>query len=106
MPSITYIETNGTSHNIELPLGATIMEGAIQNDVKGIVAECGGSCMCATCHIYVDEKFLDKLPTMEEEEQEMLEGATAEVKSNSRLSCQVRMSNELDGIMVRVPEEQ
>ena len=105
MPNITYIETDGTTHNIELPLGATIMEGAIQNDVKGIVAECGGSCMCATCHVYVDESFLDKLPAMEEEE-EMLEGATAEVKANSRLGCQVRITNELDGITVTVPEEQ
>jgi ferredoxin, 2Fe-2S len=106
MPKITYIENNGTEHQIELPMGATIMEGAVQNEVKGIVAECGGSCMCATCHIYVDEQFLDLLPEMEEEEAEMLEGAAAERKPNSRLGCQVRVSPKLDGIIVRVPEKQ
>lgn len=106
MPKITYIETNGTEHEIELPMGATIMEGAVQNDVKGIVAECGGSCMCATCHVYVDEQFLSLLPEMEEEESEMLQGASAEIKSNSRLGCQVRLSSKLEGIIVRIPEKQ
>lgn len=106
MPKITYIETNGTELEIELPMGATIMEGAVQNDVKGIIAECGGSCMCATCHVYVDEQFLRLLPEMEEEESEMLQGASAEIKSNSRLGCQVRLSPKLNGIIVRIPEKQ
>ncbi len=106
MPKITYIENNGTEHHIELPMGASIMEGAIQNDVKGIVAECGGSCMCATCHVYVDEQFLDLLPEMEEEEDEMLAAANAPRKANSRLGCQVRVTNALNGIIVRIPEKQ
>jgi len=106
MPKITYIENNGTEHHIELPMGASIMEGAIQNDVKGIVAECGGSCMCATCHVYVDEQFLDLLPEMEEEEDEMLAAANAPRKTNSRLGCQVRVTNALNGIIVRIPEKQ
>lgn len=106
MPQVTYIETSGKAHLVDLPLGATLMEGAVQNDVKGIVAECGGSCMCATCHVYVDEQFVDRLPDMEEEEDEMLAGAAAERKSNSRLGCQVRISNKLDGIIVHIPEKQ
>jgi 2Fe-2S ferredoxin len=106
MPKITYIENNGTEHHIELPMGASIMEGAIQNDVKGIVAECGGSCMCATCHVYVDEQFMDLLPEMEEEEDEMLAAATALRLQNSRLGCQVRVTNALNGIIVRIPEKQ
>jgi ferredoxin, 2Fe-2S len=106
MPKITYIENNGTEHQVDLPMGATIMEGAIQNDVKGVIAECGGSCMCATCHIYVDEQFLDLLPEMEEEENEMLEAANAPRQNNSRLGCQVRVSKAMDGIIVRIPEKQ
>ncbi|KAB7727630.1 2Fe-2S iron-sulfur cluster binding domain-containing protein [Rudanella paleaurantiibacter] len=106
MPKVTYIETSGKEHLVDLPLGATLMEGAVQNDVKGIVAECGGSCMCATCHVYVDDAFLDRLPDMEEEENEMLDGASAERRANSRLGCQVRISNQLDGLIVRIPDKQ
>ena len=106
MPQVTYIETSGKTHLVDLPLGATLMEGAVQNDVKGIVAECGGSCMCATCHVYVDAQFVDLLPEMEEEEDEMLDGAAAERKANSRLGCQVRVSNKLDGFIVHIPEKQ
>ncbi|AEI46887.1 2Fe-2S iron-sulfur cluster-binding protein [Runella slithyformis] len=106
MPNITYIEPNGTAKTFDLPMGATLMEGAVQNGVHGIVAECGGSCMCATCHIYVDEAFVDILPEMEEEEDEMLEGATAERQPNSRLGCQVRATQKLDGLIVRIPEIQ
>jgi ferredoxin, 2Fe-2S len=104
--NITYIEPNGTTKTFDLPLGATLMEGAVQNDVKGIVAECGGSCMCATCHVYVDEQFLDLLPKMEEEEQEMLEGAAAKRQANSRLGCQVRVSKAMNGLIVHIPNEQ
>ncbi len=106
MPNITYIEPNGTAKTFDLPMGATLMEGAVQNGVQGIVAECGGSCMCATCHIYVEEEFVDLLPEMEEEEDEMLEGATAERKPNSRLGCQVRATNKLEGLVVRIPDIQ
>lgn len=103
---ITYIESNGTAKTFDLPMGASIMEGAIQNDVKGIVAECGGSCMCATCHVYVEEQFLDLLPEMQEEEDEMLEAANAPRQSNSRLGCQVRVTKSMDGLVVRIPEKQ
>ncbi|TAE27144.1 MAG: ferredoxin [Cytophagales bacterium] len=106
MPTITYVEPGGAQHTLTLPLGATLMEGAVQNDVKGILAECGGSCMCATCHVYIDEEFLDLLPDIEEEEAEMLEGTTAERRPNSRLGCQVRVSNKLDGLIVRIPDRQ
>ena len=106
MPKVTYIEHSGKSHTYDLPLGASIMEGAVQNDVKGIIAECGGSCMCATCHVYVDDAFYDLLPDMEEEEFEMLEGAKAPRLDNSRLGCQIRISKKLDGLIVRIPEKQ
>lgn len=106
MPKAHYIEHNGTQHTIELANGHTLVEGAVQNAIPGILAECGGSCMCSTCHVYVDESFLGKLPEKDEEESEMLEEAAAELKSNSRLSCQLRMSDELDGIIVHMPERQ
>jgi ferredoxin, 2Fe-2S len=106
MPKIIYTDNSGKKSEIELPIGATLMEGAIQNDIKGIVAECGGSCMCATCHVYIDDEFLSLLPEMEEEEEEMLEGASAERKPNSRLGCQVRVSKAMEGLKVHVPEKQ
>lgn len=106
MPKITYIENSGTSVEVDLPSGATLMEGAVQNDIKGIVAQCGGSCMCATCHVYIDEAFLDKLPEMEEEEDEMLEGTTAERKPTSRLGCQVRVTTDMEGLIVNIPAKQ
>lgn len=106
MPKVTYIEFNGTAHEIDLPVGSSLVEGAVQNDIPGIVAECGGSCMCSTCHVYVDEAFADNLPKKEEEEEEMLEEAVAEIKETSRLSCQLRMTQEMDGIVVRMPESQ
>ena len=106
MPKITYINHEGETTEIDLPVGHSLVEGAVQNDIEGIVAECGGSCMCATCHCYVDEAFLDKLPEMEEEEDEMLEDAASERKSNSRLGCQIRMTEDLEGLIVRLPETQ
>lgn len=106
MPKVTYIEFNGTAHEIDLPIGSSLVEGAVQNDIPGIVAECGGSCMCSTCHVFVDESFVAKLPDMEEEEEELLEETAREAKENSRLSCQLRMTEEMDGIIVRLPETQ
>lgn len=106
MPTVTYITHQGEEHAIDLPIGHSLVEGAVQNSIPGIVAECGGSCMCATCHVYVDEAFLDQLPPREEEEEDMLEEAMAEVKPNSRLSCQIRMQAELDGLRVVMPESQ
>lgn len=103
---ITYIETSGVEKTVDLPMGATLMEGAIQNGVVGIVAECGGSCMCATCHCYIDDAFLSVMPDMEEEEDEMLAAAQAERRPNSRLGCQVRVTNNMDGLIVRIPDQQ
>lgn len=106
MPRVIYISSDGAETEVNLPLGASIMEGAVQNDIHGIVAECGGSCMCATCHVYIDDAFLKKIPDMEEEENEMLDGAAAERRYNSRLGCQLRISSNLDGIVVHLPEKQ
>jgi ferredoxin, 2Fe-2S len=106
MPKVTYIEHNGKSHTIDLVMGATIMEGAVQHGIKGILAECGGSCVCSTCHVYIADAFLEKLPDMEDEENEMLDSVSAERTPNSRLGCQVRVSKKIDGIVVQIPEKQ
>ena len=105
MPKITYIEHNGKSHTIEVPNGLTVMEGAIQNNIPGIDADCGGSMACATCHVYVDEKWFDKLKKRESAEQDMLDMAF-EPKKNSRLSCQITVSDDLDGLVVKMPSKQ
>jgi ferredoxin, 2Fe-2S len=105
MPKVTYIEFEGKEHSINLPLGFSIMEGAIQNSIKGIDADCGGSCACATCHVYIDENWVKKLPEIQESERDMLDFVT-ELKNNSRLSCQITMTDQLDGIIVRLPKKQ
>ena len=105
MPKITYIEHNGESHEIEVANGLSVMEGAVQNNISGIDADCGGSCACATCHVYVDEKWFDKLPKKESSEEDMLDMAF-EPKKNSRLSCQLMVSDQLDGLVVNLPEKQ
>ena len=105
MPQITYIEHNGKSHKLEVANGLTVMEGAVQNNIPGIDADCGGSCACATCHVYVDEKWFNKLPNKESAEEDMLDMAF-EPKSSSRLSCQLTVSNELDGLVVNMPSKQ
>ena len=105
MPKITYIEHNGKSHTIEIANGLSVMEGAVQNNIPGIDADCGGSMACATCHVYVQEKWLDKLNKIEEGEQDMLDMAF-EPKKNSRLSCQILVSEELDGLIVTTPSKQ
>ena len=105
MPKITYIEHNGKSHQIEVANGLTVMEGAIQNNIPGIDADCGGSCACATCHVYVDEKWFIKLPKKDSAEEEMLDMAF-EPKKFSRLSCQLTVTNELDGLVVKMPSKQ
>ena len=104
--SITYISNAGDTRTISVPLDDSAMEGAIKNGVDGIVAECGGACMCATCHVYVDPAWLDKLLPMEDDENAMLESTASERKSNSRLSCQLRVRKELDGLIVRTPPTQ
>ena len=105
MPKITYIEHNGKTHVQEVPNGLSVMEGAVQNNIPGIDADCGGSCACATCHVYVDEKWFNKLNTKEDAEQDMLDMAF-KPNSFSRLSCQITVSDELDGLVVKMPSKQ
>ena len=105
MPKIIYIEHNGKTHTVEVAKELSVMEGAVQNDIPGIDADCGGSMACATCHVYVEEKWLDKIPKAEEAEVDMIDMAF-EPKKNSRLSCQLIVSNELDGLIVTTPEKQ
>ena len=105
MPKITYIDNQEKSKTIDVENGLTVMEGAIQNNIPGIDADCGGSMACATCHVYVEEKWLDKLPKAEEAEVDMIDMAF-DPKKNSRLSCQLIVSNELDGLIVTTPEKQ
>ena len=105
MPKIIYKDLNGDSKTIEIDNGLSVMEGAIQNDIPGIDADCGGSMACATCHVYVEEKWLSKLPKAEDAEVDMIDMAY-EPKKNSRLSCQIIVSDELDGLEVTTPEKQ
>ena len=107
MPKVTYIEFNGAEHVVDVPEGENVMRGAIYNGVEGITGECGGGLSCATCHCYVDDAWADKVGTPSSDvEAELLENAAAEVKPNSRLSCQIEMTPELDGLVVRLPEHQ
>ena len=105
MPKITYIENNGNYQTVEVSNGLSVMEGAVQNDIPGIDADCGGGMACATCHVYVNDEWLDKLPTKEDGEDDMLDMAF-EPKQNSRLSCQLTVSDELDGLVVNIPSKQ
>ena len=105
MPKITYKDFNGNSKTIDVNNGLSIMEGAIQNDIPGIDADCGGSMACATCHVYIEEKWINKLPKAEDAEIDMIDMAF-EPKKNSRLSCQIIVDNELDGLTVITPEKQ
>lgn len=106
MPKVTYISHTGDSTTIEAAVGTSVMENAVRNGIDGIVAECGGACMCATCHVYVDPAFLDRLPPIGEEQEQMLGSTFAERRPNSRLSCQIEMRPEYDGLIVRMPERQ
>ena len=105
MTKVTYIEQNGTSHSIEIANGLSVMEGAIQNDIPGIDADCGGGMACATCHVYINEEWFDKLPKKEDGEEDMLDMAF-EPNKFSRLSCQILVSDELDGLSVSIPSKQ
>ncbi len=105
MAKITYIEHNGKEHVVEVDNGLSVMEGAVKNLVPGIDADCGGACACATCHVYVDPAWTDKTGTSEGMEPSMLEFAE-DVEENSRLSCQIEVSDELDGLVVRMPASQ
>ena len=105
MAKITYIEYNGTNHTVDVQNGLTVMEGAVQNNIPGIDADCGGSMACATCHVYVKEDWFDKINKKNEGEDDMLDQAY-EPKKNSRLSCQIIVSDNLDGLVVDMPEKQ
>lgn len=101
MPKVTFVDSEGVRHDVDVEVGNTIMEAAIDNDVPGIVAECGGACACATCHAYVDGKWIARLPEMDDMEDAMLDSAL-DRKTNSRLTCQISMVDELDGIEIVV----
>ena len=105
MAKVTFKTHDNDSHGINIENGLTVMEGAVQNDIPGIDADCGGGMACATCHVYVNEEWLDKLPNKEDGEEDMLDMAF-EPKKNSRLSCQLIISDELDGLVVNIPSQQ
>ncbi len=105
MVKITYIDAAGTARTVEGAVGSTVMETALKNNVPGIDAECGGACACATCHVYVDEAWLAKTGPAEPMEQDMLDFAS-DVRPNSRLSCQIRVKPELDGLRIETPAQQ
>ena len=105
MAKIKYIEHNGKEHVVEVQNGLTVMEGAVQNDIPGIDADCGGGMACATCHVYVKEDWFNKIPKKEDGEEDMLDMAF-EPKKNSRLSCQLIVSDTLDGLVVSIPSKQ
>lgn len=106
MPNVTYISSSGVSRKIDVPAGMSVMQGALNHRVEGILGECGGNCMCATCHVYVDASFLERIPPAKDNEKFMLSIAAEGPRTNSRLSCQIKMTEELDGIVVRLPGKQ
>jgi 2Fe-2S ferredoxin len=105
MPKITFIEHSGTTHEINANSGQSVMQVAMSNRVPGIIADCGGSCSCATCHVYVDEAWFGRIPAATSAEKDMIDCAL-HVQENSRLSCQIEVKDELDGLVVRLPESQ
>ena len=105
MVEITYIDDAGTARTVEAEIGSTVMETAIRNGIPGIEAECGGACSCATCHVFVDEAWTDAVGQPQQMEEDMLDFAF-DVRPNSRLSCQIRVTPELDGLIVRTPARQ
>jgi 2Fe-2S ferredoxin len=105
MAKVTYIESNGEERTVEVPVGATVMDGAADHEIDGIVAVCGGGCSCSTCHVYVEPEWQERVGPPHDAEREILETAIAPAE-NSRLSCQIVVSEELDGLRVRIPEEQ
>lgn len=106
MPKVIYVSATGVSREVDVPAGMTVMAAALKNGIDGILAECGGVCMCSTCHVFVDEKFFDRLPAAQDTEEAVLEIAAIERRPNSRLSCQIKVTDDLDGLIVRLPEKQ
>ncbi|NIB41776.1 (2Fe-2S)-binding protein [Pseudomaricurvus alkylphenolicus] len=105
MPKVTYLLPDGSEHEFSLSVGQSIMEGAVSNGIEQVLAQCGGSAMCATCHCYVEGGPVEALPPISDLENAMLDETEAERKDNSRLSCQVRVTEELSGLRVAIPEE-
>ena len=105
MPRVIYITPNGDRHEVEVENGYSEMEGAINNNIDGLVAECGGACACATCHSYIDAAWVEKLPDMDDMEDSMLDAAF-DRKPNSRLTCQIELNDELDGLVVHVADNE
>lgn len=106
MPKVIFIDADGTRHEVEGKSGSSLMEIALANNIDGIEAECGGSCMCATCHCFIEEEFSAGIPAVESDEDEMLGFAAVDRTPSSRLSCQIKMTDALDGIEVNLPTEQ
>jgi 2Fe-2S ferredoxin len=106
MPSIIFIRPDGSRQSIEASVGESAMQAATRHDVSGILAECGGNAMCATCHVYVDEAWLARLPATGGDEDALLDGAAAERQANSRLSCQIKLAADLDGLVLGLPDRQ
>ena len=106
MPRVTYISQDEKATTLDIPVGTSVMQAAVLHGVDGIVAECGGSCMCATCHVYVRDDQLAMTPPMEPDEDAMLEGTASPRRANSRLSCQLVVSPEMEGLVVYLPETQ
>jgi 2Fe-2S ferredoxin len=106
MPEVSYIEPTGEKKTVDVPVGTTLMVAAVKNGIEGIIGECGGVCMCATCHVYVRDEYLDRLPPILDTEEAVLEVTNAERLPNSRLSCQIKMTEALAGLTVEIPESQ
>jgi 2Fe-2S ferredoxin len=106
MASVTYVEHTGTRHQVEVPNGDSVMQGAVNNQLDGIIGECGGALACATCHCYVDAAWIERVGPPSETEMQMLESAASQTKPGSRLSCQIAASDALDGLVVYLPETQ
>jgi len=106
MALVTYVEHDGTEHKVDVPTGDSVMRGAVNNMIEGIVAECGGGLACATCHCYVDDAWIGRIAPPSESEIQMLEATAGERKPGSRLSCQINVTDALDGLVVRLPEKQ
>jgi 2Fe-2S ferredoxin len=106
MPNVIYRQADGSEQTVDVPVGWSLMEAAVQNDVEGIVAECGGGCACATCHVYIDPAALESLAKINDMEGDMLECTAAERQPTSRLSCQIKMTAELEGLVVNIPDRQ
>ena len=105
MPRIIFLTTDGARHEVEIEAGYTVMEAAINNNIEGIIAECGGACACATCHSYISEEWVNRLPQMDDMEDSMLDAAY-DRRDNSRLTCQLEISDEWDGLVVQVGENE